>query len=239
MTTSEVTQILSAVIDVADDGVSLPQRLVLACAAALPVTGVGMMLMTDAGPAGVVGATSGPAMTMENLQFTLGEGPCVDCSTTGRPVLVADLAASGPPRWPAFSAGALDVGIRAIFAMPLRVGAIRLGVLDLYRDAPGPLPADDLARALSFADAATAVLLHLQAQDPGDDLAGMVVIDDRATVHQATGFIAGRAGMSMTQALVLLRARSFASGQLIHDLAESVLAGELWFSTDETGIHLH
>ena len=31
-------------------------------------------------------------------------------------------------------AGALDAGVRAVFAFPLRMGGIRLGVLDLYRD---------------------------------------------------------------------------------------------------------
>ena len=70
---------------------------------------------------------------MEDLQFTFGEGPCVECSRTGRPVLQPDLARTGPDRWPGFSAGALEAGIRAIFAWPLRVGGIRLGVF-------GPVP---------------------------------------------------------------------------------------------------
>ena len=79
---------------------------------------------------------------MEELQFTLGEGPCVESSGTGRPVLQPDLARTGPARWPGFSAAALEAGIGAVFALPLRVGAIRLGVLDLYRDAVGGLSAE-------------------------------------------------------------------------------------------------
>lgn len=232
MASSRVAQILSGVVAGSTDSAGLPQRLALACAASLSVTGVGLVLMTDEGPAGVVAATDGPAATMEELQYTLGEGPCVDSSRTGRPVLLPDLARTGPGRWPAFSAGALEAGICAIFAFPLRVGAIRLGVLDLYRDRPGLLSVDELAEALSFSDAATALLMHLQYQSAADGLA-VPLVEDRAEVHQATGFIAFEAGVSLSQALVLLRARAYASNRATVEVAKDVLAGVVRFSSDE------
>ena len=237
MASVRVAEILAGVVAGSPVSSSLPQRLVTACSSALPVTGVGMVLRTDAGPAGTVAATDGPAETMEELQFTLGEGPCVDSSRTGRPVLQPDLARSGPALWPGFAAGALDAGIRAIFAFPLRVGAIRLGVLDLYRDVPGVLATDELTEALSFADAATSILLHLQAQDALDGTgAGLVrVIEDRAEVHQATGMVAVHADVSLTQALVLLRARAFAAERPILDLARDVLEGAVRFHSDGGG----
>lgn len=231
-----VAQILAGIVDTDAVVASLPDRLVRACTVALPVTGVGLALMTDAGPAGTVAATDGPAATMEELQFTLGEGPCIDSSHTGRPVLQPDLGASGPGRWPLFAAGALDAGIRAIFALPLRVGAIRLGVLDLYRDVPGPLTGTDLAEALHFADAATAILLHLQALDADGSSSGLVsVIEDRAEVHQATGVIAVQADLTLAQALVLLRARAFAAERPILSLSRDVLSGAVHFTNDEDG----
>jgi len=203
-----------------------PTRLVFACAAALPVTGVGLMLMTDRGPAGMVAASDGPAATMEELQFTLGEGPCVDCSRSSRPVLQPDLARTGPGLWPAFSSGALDAGIRAIFAFPVQVGGIRLGVLDLYRDVAGELTDDELAEALSFADAATTVLLDLQARDAdGAGFESIEALQDRAEVHQATGVAAVHANVSLPEALVLLRARAYASGRPILSVARDVLSG--------------
>jgi GAF domain-containing protein len=223
----------------AEDGAAvskLPERLVRACALALPVTGVGMVLMTDAGPAGIVAASDGPAAMMEELQYTLGEGPCVDSSQTGRPVLQPDLVRSGPPRWPGFSAGALQVGIRAIFAFPLRVGAIRLGVLDLYRDLPGALADEELTEALAFADAATTILLHLQTQDLDGPEAGLVhVIEDRAEVHQATGMVAVQADVTLAQALVLLKARAFAAERSIVALSKDVVVGTVQFTSDEGG----
>ena len=233
-----VAEILAGIVDdAAAAATSLPDRLVRACTEALPVTGVGLALMTDAGPAGTVAATDGVAVTMEELQYTLGEGPCIDSSHSGRPVLQPDLAESGPVRWPLFAAGALDAGIRAIFALPLRVGAIRLGVLDLYRDVPGSLTESELAEALHFADAATAILLHLQAMDAAGSGAGLIsVIEDRAEVHQATGVVAVQADVTHAQALVLLRARAFASERPILDLAHDVLTGAVHFTNDEDGL---
>ncbi len=231
-----VAQILAGIVDPPAPSSSFPDRLVRACTDALPVTGVGLALMTDVGPAGTVAATDGVAATMEELQYTLGEGPCIDSSNSGRPVLQPDLAASGPGRWPLFAAGAIEAGILAIFALPLRVGAIRLGVLDLYRDVPGPLTETELAEALHFADAATAILLHMQALDAAGSGAGLVaVIEDRAEVHQATGVIAVQADVTLAQAFVLLRARAFASERPVLSLAHDVVTGAVHFTNDEDG----
>jgi hypothetical protein len=106
------------------------------------------------------------------------------------------------------------------------VGAIRLGVLDLYRDAVGELSADELADALSYADAAIAVLLHLHAQGRagGAQLGWVPVIEDRAEVHQASGMVSVQAGVGLGDALVLLRARAFASERAVVQLARDVLA---------------
>ena len=234
MASMRTVEILSQVAADHPEPDELCQRLVQACVDALPVTGVGMVLMTDHGPAGVVAVTDGPAATMEELQFTLGEGPCVECSRTGRPVLQPDLAASGPSRWPGFSAGALEAGIRAIFALPLRVGGIRLGVLDLYRDEPGDIDEKGLEEALHFADAATALLLHLQSLAPaGTDVLAVPVLEDRAEVHQATGVVSVQADVPLPHALALLRARAYAAERPVLDLARAVLDGELRFDGDD------
>jgi hypothetical protein len=234
-----VAQILSGVVEGSADGVGLATGLVTACTWAVPVTGVAVVLMNDAGPAGLVGVTDGAAAVLEELQFTLGEGPCIDSYSTGRPVLVADLAGSGVGRWPGFSAGALRAGIGAAFAFPLRVGGIRVGVLDLYRDRTGMLADEELTEALCFADAATEVLLWLQAQGCSNGALGSIpVLEDRAEVHQATGVISVHAGVTLAQALVMLRARAFALDRPVTALARDVLTGAVRFRVDVDG-HIH
>jgi len=228
MTSRAVAEILSAVRAAAHGDEGLPDSLVRLCARALPVSGVGLALMTDDGPAGTVAASDDGALQLEELQFTLGHGPCVDASRTGRPVLTPDLASTSPRTWPQFGAGADAAGLRAVFAFPLQIGGIRLGVLDLYRDTAGQLSRADLADALTYADAATQLLLDLQAQDTAQGLPpphALAVLDDRAEVHQATGVVSVRAGVSLAQALALLRARAYTEGRPIGDLARDVLDG--------------
>jgi hypothetical protein len=217
----------------AQDGRPPPARLVDLCTRALPVDGVGLALMTDDGPAGTVAASDAGARELEELQFTLGQGPCVDASRTGRPVLAPDLAATSPRAWPQFGAGAEAAGLRAVFAFPLQVGGIRLGVLDVYRATVGALTRDELAGALAYADAATQLLLDLQARDAASGSPPLAALDDRAEVHQATGVVSVRAGVGLAHALALLRARAYAEGRPIGDLARDVLDGLVMLDRDD------
>ena len=223
--------------DVASErGGSLTRSLCVACAEATDVSGVGLALMSDRGHDGLVAATDGPATVMEELQFGLGEGPCVDASSSGRPVLQPDLRHSGPQRWPGFAPAALEAGIAAIFALPLQVGPIRLGVLDLYRDTPGPLTAEQLTDALAYADGAAIMLLRLQQSHPVDGELHPDLIDashDLAEVHQATGMVAVQASMGLGDALLLLRAHAFSSGRNVLAVANEVLQRQIRFDSQD------
>jgi GAF domain-containing protein len=219
-----------------DGGQALPAKLCAACLSALPVSGVGIALMTADGPSGVVlAATDERARLLEELQFALGEGPCVEASLDGRPVLEPDLVEVGSPRWPKFAEAATAAGVHAVFAFPLRVGAIRVGVLDLYRDTPGRLTGPDVAEALAFADAATEVVLHLQDHAMYDNEPAALIgsIDSRAVVHQATGMIAVQMAGSLAEALLRLRAHAYASGRAVSAVAADVVDRRLRFDNDQ------
>jgi hypothetical protein len=225
-----VSEILGSVLAPSQDPDTLLSRFCGDCQVALPVTGVGLALMNDDGPQAVLAATDGPAALMEDLQLSLGEGPCVDASRYRRPVLEPDLARNATGLWPAFGPAVLDAGIAAIFAFPLQLGAIRLGILDLYRDSPGSLDPDVLTDALAFADAAVLVLLHLQGQmEPEEGLHPQLSdpLENRAEVHQATGVVSVHAMVTLTEALLLLRAHAYAAERPILQIARDVITGTL------------
>lgn len=227
-----VNQILATLLASDKGAETLPELLCAACLDALPVSGVGLALMSDDGHEGVVAATDGQARQLEELQFTVGEGPCLDASRDGRPVLQPDLSETGPRRWLIFGPAVLDSGVAALFAFPLQVGAIRLGVLDIYRTTTGSLNAGQLAEALAFADAAVLVLLHLQEQvNPGEGLHPELIDASgwHSEIHQSTGFIAVQAAVGLTEALLILRARAFSDNRPILDVARDVLARRLKF----------
>jgi hypothetical protein len=206
-----------------------PSTLCLECVDALDVTGAGIMLMTSAGPHTVVCASDAASETVEELQFTLGEGPCVDVCSSGLTVSEPDLRAPGFSRWPAFTPPAVQAGVRAIFGFPLQVGSIRLGALDLYNDRPGPLDAGQMAEAVKLAGVLTRRVLDFQADAAPDSLAAELGTPDtlRASVHQASGMLSARFNIGVDEALLRLRAFSYAEGRPINDVAREVVTRQL------------
>jgi GAF domain-containing protein len=192
-------------------------------------SGAGIMLMTGDGPRGSVCTTNQVSDLIEQLQYTLGEGPCVDAHHQDRPVLEADLADPVVSRWRAFTGPALDAGVRAVFGFPLRVGAVRLGALNLYRDRPSRLTDDQHADALVMADVAAEVILLLQSDAAPGQLAAELEAgaDLHDEVHQASGMVAAQLGISLGDALVRLRAHAFAKDQPLADVARRIVARTL------------
>ena len=219
------------------DEASRPERICRLCVEWLGITGAGIALVTNEGNRGVVFATDETSARIEELQFALGEGPCVDAVSNGGPLLIADLDLTrgiDSDHWPVFRDGARKAGVRAVFAFPLRLGAITVGVLDLYRDAPGDLDDDQLSGALMAADVAALALLEL---DISSSAAFCDDDDARSTyrleVHQATGMIQVQLDVTAEVALVMLRARAFALGQSVTDVALDVVAHRLRFTRED------
>ena len=139
----------------ASERAAQPLRICQLCVDTLDMSGAGIAMVTSSGHRGVVCATDDVSAKIEELQLSLGEGPCIDAAETGAPVLIPALGASADvnvERWPTFMEAAAAAGVEAVFALPLRVGAISVGVIDLYRDRPGPLAGDHLPAALMAAD---------------------------------------------------------------------------------------
>ena len=203
-----------------------------AAAAALSVDGI--CAGVGIGPEGAVlawgrGETSA---ALDEAGFTLGEGPVRDCLAAGAPILVADLSAEGS-RWPAFAPAAMDLGVRAVFALPLRIGAINVGTLLAHRGAPGALRGGQLSDALALADTLTLLFLRragversgAAGEEPSPDWAGADT--HRLGVHQATGMTSVQLGVSLAEALVRLRAHAYAENRPLNEVAADVVARRL------------
>jgi len=190
------------------------------------VTGAGVMLMSGDLPRGSLSTTDDVSQLIEELQYTLGEGPCVDAYQQDSVVAEPDLAEPVARRWPAFTPPALQAGVRAVFGFPLRVGTVRLGALNLYRDRPGLLNGEQHADALVVADVAARWVLDAQAGAPSGVLAKELEAgaDFHFAVHNAAGMVSVQGGISVAEALIRLRAFAFANDRLLADVADDVVA---------------
>ena len=207
------------------------EGLLRACCLATGMDGAGVSIMSTQGTREPLCATDDLATQIERLQLTLGEGPCVDSSTSGSPVLVPDLtdpddAVAG--RWPVFREEATRLGARAIFAFPIRFGAIGLGAVDLYRRSPGALSLSELGSALNSVDAVG--LAVLEAPDQYGDLGAHATTS--MVVHQAAGMVMGQLDSSIEEAMVRLRAAAFAENRTVNELAVDVVNGDRHFSKE-------
>ena len=198
-----------------------------ACPGIAGVSGAGVMLMSGDVPRGSICSSNEVSELIEQLQYTLGEGPCVDACQQDRVVAEPDLANPKTRRWPAFTGPALVAGVRAVFAFPLRVGAVRLGALNLYRDRPA-VDGEQHADALVIADVAARSVLEAHAgpfRRGGRALE--IGADFHYVVHHAAGMVSIQLSISVTEALVRLRAYAFSHDRRLANVAEDVVTRRL------------
>lgn len=212
-------------------------RLCTMCAEVTGMSGAGIMLMSGDIARGSLCSTNSVSALVEELQFSLGEGPCVDAYKDDRAVLEPDLADPHTGRWLAFTGPAVAAGVRAIFGFPLQVGAVRLGALNLYRDSPGSLTDEQHADALVAADIAAQAILVLQAKAPPGMLAKELeaVADFRYVVHQASGMVAAQLDISVVQALIRLKSHAFGNDLSLDAVAKDVVSRQLRFDATTDG----
>jgi hypothetical protein len=212
-----------------------------AAATSLDVSGAWVTAGDGTKPGQAMCATDVVSESLAEVQITLGEGPCHDAAVSGAPVLAANLADGSGHRWAVFAEAAVRAGAAAIFAFPLQIGAIRVGVLGLYRDKEGPLDTVQLGKALIFADTATILLLDAearQADDPPDAARASQSPDlaaHDAEVAQATGMLTEQLGVGITEAFARLRAYAYAQDRRLSDVAHDIVARRLRLDPDPPG----
>ena len=221
------------------EGLSAADRLCVVCVDALGVDGAAISVLDGGTTRGTFGSSGALSRHLDELQFTFGEGPCIDAVTSGRPVLTDDLDEGAVERWPAFAPAVLDAGVGAIFALPVAIARTHVAALDLFRLAPGPLSDGDLEGGLLAAEMAQLPLLDLMAgrgdwglaAEGGNGWSELASLE-RVEVYQATGMIMAQLGLGAAEALVRLRAHAFGSGQTASQVAWAVVDRRLTLGDD-------
>lgn len=201
----------------------------------LAISGAAISVFSGPSPATMVCASDAVAARIDELQFDLGEGPRWEALQTRRPVLLPDVRRGPHAGWPVFAESLLELDVAALFVFPLVLGALDIGVAELYRSESGPLSQMEQSTALQLADEATWLLLRqLLTVKPGDGTDAPA--DDsplsRREIHQATGMVLAQAGTSARDALLLMRAYAFAQGRTVRDVARDVVSRSLDFTPE-------
>jgi hypothetical protein len=214
------------------------------CVASTDVDGGAVALLSSAGVRAIVYATDDIATTLEMTQIDLAEGPCVDAGTGPSPVLISDLRDPSEgvvQRWPFFLPQVDALGVRSVFAFPVRIGSVVLGTLELYRARAGGLADGALSTALRAAEQTGAAIVDLGGPTEGGHVDGSpdagaldagVLGRSAASVHQATGMVMVQSGCTIDEAMAQLRATAFAEGVSLISLSADVVSGQRRFTKE-------
>ena len=230
---------------------SLCERLVDAAG----VDGAALTLLTTSSRVrDLVYATDSVAQRLDDLQFTLGEGPCLDAYENDDARLLADLDNHSGSRWPTFIGEAIGLGARALFAFPVAAGGTPLAVLELYRRTAGELSPDQHEAATTAAAAAGYTVTrnwhdYLATQGDYDDRVATAAADmshaqdhttdrfSRSDVYLASGMVAAQLAVSADEGLARLRAFSFRHDRSLKDVADDVVARRMNLRTLDLDDH--
>ncbi|ONF64415.1 ANTAR domain-containing protein [Amycolatopsis keratiniphila] len=212
------------------DSVVTVEHACVVCGEMLEAAGAGLTLATGTGLPEPVFATDARSRELEELQFTLGEGPALDVSRGGMLVVVTDVTSSEATlRWPMFAPEAIDCGVKSIIAVPVQVGAITLGAVDCYREFAGLPSREGLEKALVCAEA----VITLALADTGAPVLGELIdrefTEHRARVHQAAGVVSAQLEIGLPDALARLRAYAYLNDRKLDEVAEDVVRRRVTF----------
>jgi GAF domain len=204
------------------------QRLCRAATSSLSLEGAVVQLVTRAQEPVVLASSDESSRRIGNIAFEVGEGPCFDAFALDRPVLVPDLLGEGQARWPGYVSAMSQGGVAATYTFPLHLGAVRLGVLELYGAQVRSLGPDEVSVALVFAEAATDSMVDPPASTSVALLEDREAngMDHRLEIHQAQGMVTVDLGIDMAAALSLMRAHAFGREIDLVEIARAIVAGE-------------
>ena len=194
----------------------------------LAADAAGLMLANQQGSLEVVAASSEEARVLELFELQSSQGPCMDCFTSGEPLVNIDVAQMSA-RWPLFTAAAAVAGYRSAHALPLRLRGHVIGAMNLFSVTGSPLTTEDQALGQGMADIATIGLLHERAIRDQVVLAEQLqtALHSRIIIEQAKGALSARAGTSVSEAFRLMRAYARRTGAPLTTVAEAVVTRQL------------
>ena len=199
------------------------------------------MTMRPQGRSLTVACTDDVAAKVDEIQYRLGDGPCLHAMRDDEVVSIPDTADES--RWPAFESQAAAVGIRSCLAVPLKaIDEARkedhesgpLGALNLYATTANAFGESQTRRAEDFADTAAGALALARRLALYADLNGQLreSLASRSVIDQALGIIMASGGIgpgdgdrhcTQARAVELLRTASQNTNTKLQDLARAIV----------------
>ena len=199
------------------------QEVVAACVDLFGVTGSGVLIADEQNITRFIASSDVPGRFLEEAESRTGQGVCTQAFVESTVVRSSDLATD--PRWPELAAAVTGRGIHAVLGVPIRMGAISVGTLDVYRDHAHDWT-DQEARALSrYADVAEATLTAAMQAHTAGEVAEQLhyALDYRVVIERAVGYLMAQGQVDSVTAFNRLRRVARSNRTKIGQVAEQLL----------------
>lgn len=168
-------------------------------------------------------ATGGLVYEVDNFQYDIDEGPCLEAVKTRTIVEVPDMATDD--RWPRFAGHATERGLLSSLSLPLIVRGDALGALNLYAFRPQAFDASDRQTGTMFAAQAAVAVANAQTYAASVKVARELreALESRAVIDQAMGILIGQNHLDPEEAFTALRVRSQKENRKLRDVASDIV----------------
>jgi GAF domain-containing protein len=163
--------------------------------------GAGVSIIDSSGHRTSVGATDDIVLDADQLQYDLGEGPCLSAWATGTPTYIADTRTDD--RWEQWNTAAAEQGVRSCLSVPILKAPAALGAMKVYSAVPDAFSDEDQRLLSGLAHSAAALLGHIQASDTPQRISDEVKesLANRDTIGIARGILMERHGIDKQAAM--------------------------------------
>ena len=201
------------------------QQISDACVAIFGVTGSGVMLADDQNVTRYVASSDGPGRILETAESETAQGPCTQAFVDVTAVDSRDAATD--PRWPDLAAAVAGHGVHAVLGVPVRLGGVVVGTLDVYRDEVYEWTSEERTSLVQYAEVVSRTLVALLQAHRAGELAAQLqyALDHRIVVERGVGYLMASRGVDAVSAFNLLRTAARRDRRKIGDVATEVLLG--------------
>jgi len=197
--------------------------IVAACVELFGVTGAGLMIADQQNALRYVAASDGPGRVLEEVQTRTGQGPCVDTFVNREVVTTDDLAAE--TRWPASRDAIAEHGVRAVLGVPVHLGGVTVGSLNVYMDRPHQWDESERAALVRYSEVLETTLGAAITARHAGELADQLqyALDYRVVIERAIGYLMAAHGADAVTAFDALRRAARNQRRKVADVARQLL----------------
>lgn len=196
-------------------------------AAALPPlfgsAGAGILLVDESQVLRHAGSTDAGAQLLEAVQESTGRGPCVEALVEDRPVAVVDMLED--ERWPDLGTLLASNGVRAVLGMPVRVGGIAVGSLNVYAAEPRTWDQSDQSALATIEFLIERLLTGAVFSERQGELIAQLqrALEVRVIVERAVGVLMAVEEIDAAAAFERVRQSARSSRRSVRDVAADVI----------------